>query len=235
MKGIFLNNPFWGVSLSLGAFIIGVNINEKIKSPIVNPLLIGSIIIIVFLKFFSIDYEIYKEQNEILNFLLGPATVILAVPLYKSMEVLKKNIHGALMGILIGTIVSIVSVVGLAIVLGASEPVLLSLAPKAVTTPIAMEVSRIIGGIPPLTTALVAITGIFGASFGPEILRFFKVDNEIAMGIAIGTTTHALGTTRALQEGELVGAMSSLSIGIAGLVTAFMTPYIIEFVRLYFI
>jgi predicted murein hydrolase (TIGR00659 family) len=227
MDKLIIENPFFGLCLSLVAFLIGMKINKKLNHPAVNPLLIGAIIVICFLKITDIDYKIYHEQNKILNFLLGPATVVLAVPLYKNMEVLKKNLKAVLSGVLVGSITSVLSVLIMGILLGASDQILFSMTPKAVTTPIAMEVSRVLGGIPSLTAGLVAVTGIFGACFAPEILRFFRIKNEIAVGIAIGTTTHALGTTRAFQEGEVQGAMSSLSIGIAGLITALISPYII--------
>ncbi|MCT4619147.1 MAG: LrgB family protein [Marinisporobacter sp.] len=227
MDKLIIENPFFGLCLSLVAFLIGIKINKKLNHPAVNPLLIGVIIVISFLKITDIDYKIYHEQNKILNFLLGPATVVLAVPLYKNMEVLKKNLKAVLSGVLIGSITSIISVLIMGTLLGASDKILFSMTPKAVTTPIAMEVSRVLGGIPSLTAGLVSVTGIFGACFAPEILKFFRIKNEIAVGIAIGTTTHALGTTRAFQEGEVQGAMSSLSIGIAGLITALISPYII--------
>ncbi|QEK11273.1 LrgB family protein [Crassaminicella thermophila] len=233
MDKIIIQNPYFGLCLSLIAFLIGIKINKKLKHPVFNPLLIGVIIVICFLKITKIDYKIYYEQNKMLNFLLGPATVVLAVPLYKNMEVLKKNLKAVLVGVLVGSITSIFSVLSIGVFLGANDEVLLSMAPKAITTPIAMEVSHVLGGIPPLTAGLVAITGIFGACFAPEILNFFRVKNKVAVGIAIGTTTHALGTTRAFQEGEVQGAMSSLSIGLAGLITAFIAPYIIFIMQKY--
>ncbi|QZY55606.1 LrgB family protein [Crassaminicella profunda] len=233
MTNIIIENPFFGLCLSLIAFLIGIQINKKLKHPALNPLLIGIIIIICFLKITHIDYSIYYEQNKILNFLLGPATVVLAVPLYKNIEILKENLKAVSIGVLLGTITSIISVVYMASFLGANDKILLSMTPKAVTAPIAMEVSRVLGGIPSLTAGLVAITGIFGACFAPEILRLFKIKNKIAIGIAIGTTTHALGTTRAFQEGEVQGAMSSLSIGLAGLITALVAPYIIFIMQNY--
>lgn len=231
MSNIIIKNPSWGVFLSLFAFLIGIIINKKLKHPVLNPLLIGIIIVIGFLKLTKIDYEIYYEQNNILNFLLGPATVVLSVPIYKNIDILKKHFKAVFIGVLVGTITSIVSVLSIGLFLGANNKILLSMAPKAVTAPIAMEVSRVLGGIPSLTAGLVAITGIFGACFAPEILSFFKIENEIAVGIAIGTTTHALGTTRAFEEGEVQGSMSSLSIGLSGLITALVAPYIIFFMQ----
>ncbi|MBF8983649.1 LrgB family protein [Lutibacter sp. B2] len=233
MESLVIQNDFFGICLSLGAFLIGMKINQKMKKHVFNPLLIAAILIICVLKVGKIDYGIYYEQNKILNFLLGPATVVLAVPLYKNIHVLKENYKAVLTGVLVGTITSICVILGGGVILGASEKVLFSMAPKAVTTPIAMEVSNVIGGIPSLTAGLVSLTGIFGACFAPEILSFFGVKNKVAIGIAIGTTTHAVGTTRALQEGEIEGAMSSLSIGVAGLITALIAPYMVLFFKNY--
>jgi len=220
-----VGNPILGMILSLSCFLLGKKINERMKHPVFNPILITMVLVIVFLKVFNINYEQYKEQNAILGYLLGPATVALAVPLYKNIDILKKNLSAILIGVLTGCIVSIASIMGLGILLGADMEIILSMGPKAVTTPIAMEISRVLGGIPSLTAGLVAITGIFGACFAPEILRFFGIKNKIAMGIAIGTATHALGTTRAFELGEVEGSMSSLSIALAGIITALLVPY----------
>jgi predicted murein hydrolase (TIGR00659 family) len=228
MIKLIIQNPFFGMLLSLFAFLIGVKINKKVNHPVFNPLLIAVILVIIFLKITKIDYQVYYEQNQILNYLLGPATIALAVPLYKNIGVLKKNLKAVSIGVLVGSTTSIFSVLILGKLLGANDKILLSMTPKAVTVPIAIEVSRILGGIPSLTAGLVSITGIFGACFAPEVLRLFRVKDKVAVGIAIGTTTHALGTTRAFQEGEVQGAMSSLSIGIAGFITAFLAPYIVR-------
>lgn len=226
MLNMIINNPVLGGLVSFICFFIGLKISYRMKHPIFNPLLIAIALIIGFLKLIDMDYEIYKAQTSVLSYFLGPATVALAVPLYKNIDVLKKNFAAILTGVFAGSVVSIGSVVGMGILLGANKEILLSMLPKAVTTPIAMEVSAILGGIPALTAGLVAITGIFGACFAPEILKIFGIKDKVAIGIAIGTTTHALGTTRAFQEGEVEGAMSSLSIGVAGLITAFLAPYI---------
>ncbi|MEW9122842.1 MAG: LrgB family protein [Thermotaleaceae bacterium] len=231
MLSFIENNVIFGMLISLGAFFIGQKINKRIPHPAFNPFLISIVLIMILLKVIGLDYEVYKSQAMPLSMLLGPATVALAVPLYKNMVILRANLKAVLIGISAGVVASIISVVGLGYFLGTEVEIIRSLAPKAVTTPIAMEVSRLAGGIPSLTAGLVTITGVFGACFGPEILRFFRIKSPLARGIAIGTTTHALGTSRAFKEGEVEGAMSSLAIGISGLLTAFITPYILRLIQ----
>lgn len=211
-----INNDYFGISLSLAAFIIGIHINKRTNKALYNPLLISTILIIIVLQIFNIEYDVYR-QRWFWQFLY--------------IKILKNNIIAILIGIFSGTIISITSVLTLGIILKAEKSVLLSLAPKAVTASIAIEVSKVIGSIPTLTTVIVVITGIFGACFGPEILRLFNVRNNIG----IGTTTHVIGTTRAIKEGEIAGAMSSVAIAIAGIVTAFATPFITNLVKVYFI
>lgn len=220
------SNPVFGILLSLSCFLLGKIISDKMRHPIFNPILIAIVLIISFLKIWDIEYEVYREQNIPLSYLFGPATVVLAVPLYKNIELLKKNIASILAGVFAGCVASISSVIGFGLLMGADREMLLTLSPKAVTTPIAMEISRILGGIPALTAGLVAITGVFGACFGPELLKLFGIKNKIAIGLAIGTTTHALGTARAFELGEIEGSMSSLSIALAGLFTAILAPYV---------
>ncbi|MBB6219002.1 putative murein hydrolase (TIGR00659 family) [Anaerosolibacter carboniphilus] len=219
------NNVVFSVLISLGAFFIGQIINKRLKHPIFNPFLIAISLIMIILKATGLSYEVYKDQSAVLSILLGPATVALAIPLYKNIDILKTNFKAIFIGIIAGVTASISSVMGIGYLLGTQKEIVYSLAPKAVTIPIAIEVSRVIGGIPSLTAGLVTITGVFGACFAPEILRFFNIKSAVAKGIAIGTTTHALGTSRAFQEGEIEGAMSSLAIGIAGVATAFVVPF----------
>lgn len=219
------NNVVFSVLISLGAFFIGQITNKRLKHPIFNPFLIAISLIMIILKATGLSYEVYKDQSAVLSILLGPATVALAIPLYKNIDILKTNFKAIFIGIIAGVTASISSVMGIGYLLGTQKEIVYSLAPKAVTIPIAIEVSRVIGGIPSLTAGLVTITGVFGACFAPEILRFFNIKSAVAKGIAIGTTTHALGTSRAFQEGEIEGAMSSLAIGIAGVATAFIVPF----------
>lgn len=223
-----LKNPAFGITITLASYAIGVKIHGKIKSHIANPILIACIIIILMLVPMGIPYEAYNEGAKYISFLLGPATVSLAVPLYRNFKLIKNNKAAILLGVLCGSATGIISSALLAAALGADRMIAASMAPKSVTSPIAMEVSKILGGYPSLTAAVVIITGIIGAMVGPEFLKVIKVKDKIAEGIAIGTASHGIGTTRALAEGEEIGAMSSLAIGVAGIITSVIAPALVK-------
>ena len=225
----FLSQPIFGITLTLICYYFGIGLQQKTKSVIANPVLIATTIIIILLKIFKIPLNAYKVGGEILSFLLGPATVALAVPMCKEIEKLKENMPAILLGTIIGALTGIVSTAGLALITRASNSVFLSLLPKSVTTPIAMALAEKIGGIPALTAGVVAIAGMTGALIGPEILRLCSVHDEIAKGIAMGSASHALGTARALQESKLQGAMSSISIALVGTATAILIPILVDF------
>lgn len=224
----FINNPVFGITLTLLAYIIGASIHNRTKSHIANPILISCIFIIGLLVPAGIPYESYSQGAKYVSFLLGPATVALAVPMYRNFKLISKNKVAILAGILCGSVTGVISASLIAAALGADKVIAISLSPKSVTSPIAMEVSRILGGYPSLTAALVIVTGVIGAMIGPELLKFTGVKNKIAIGVAVGTASHALGTTRAIEEGEEIGAMSSLAIGIAGIITSLAAPIIIR-------
>jgi predicted murein hydrolase (TIGR00659 family) len=224
----FINTPIFGILITIIAFEIGLFINKKTKVSIFNPLLISILIIITFLLKFNIDLDIYNKGANFISFFLGPATVILAVPLYKQLDLLKSNLISIVVGICVGCITAVVSVLYLIKLFNLTNSVGLSLVPKSITTPIGIEVSNNIGGIPSITVVAIIITGILGAVMGPFICKLFRIKDKIAVGIAIGTSSHALGTTKAIELGETQGAMSSLSIGIAGLITVFLAPLLIK-------
>jgi len=228
MIDILVNIPVFGVLLTLSGFWVGILIYNKFKFSFLQPILTATILIIVVLKIGNIDYEVYKAQNAFLNFMLAPAAVVLAVPLYKNIHILKKNVVPVVMGIVCGSIVTMGSCIIFGKILGTNKEIIVSMVPKGVTNPIAIEVSQIIGGIPELTIALVVFTGIFGGSFGPEVIKFLGIKNKIAKGIALGSMCHAVGTARAFKEGEIEGAMSSLAMGIAGIFTALAAPFIVN-------
>lgn len=222
----YLDTPFFGVFISIIAFEIGLFINKKTKSSLFNPLIIAIVLIIVFLISFNIDYEIYNKGGSIISFFLGPATVVLAVPLYKQIEKLKQNALPIILGILLGSVMAIISVIYLGKLFKLDEVIILSLIPKSTTTAISMEISKEIGGIPALTMAATVIAGISGNIIGPTICKIFKIEDETAIGLGMGTASHAVGTARAMELGEIEGAMSSLSIGIAGLITVLIVPWL---------
>lgn len=181
----------------------------------------------MFLLYFDIEYEVYNRGGSIISFFLGPATVILAVPLYKQIEKLKANGIIILIGIVVGSLVGILSIIYLGKLFGLDRSIILSLAPKSATAAISMEVSKQIGGIPALTVAATVLTGITGNVIGVPIYKLFKIKDEIASGIALGTVSYAIGTAKAIELGEVQGGMSSLAISVAGLVTVFLVPLLV--------
>lgn len=221
-----IDTPLFGIIISILAYEFGLFLYKKTRLAVFNPLFIGITLVICFLLKFNISLDIYNKGGSIISFFLGPATVILAVPLYKQLERLKKNILPVVTGIAVGCITALTSVYLLSWLFKLTRPLYLSLLPKSITTPIGMEVSRQIGGIPPLTVAVIILTGITGAVVGPYICKLFRITDDVAVGIAFGTSSHAIGTTKAIELGETQGAMSALSIGVAGLITAFLAPII---------
>ncbi|MEG0295593.1 MAG: LrgB family protein [Clostridium sp.] len=218
------NNVFFGIIISLVAFEIGLYIRKKTKLDIFNPLLIAIALVIIFLLIFNIDVSDYSKGADFINMFLGPATIVLAVPLYKQLHSLKKYLIPILSGVFIGSVICIFSVIILCIVLKLDESIKVSLLSKSVTTPIGIEITNSLGGISSITILSIVLTGIVGSVIGPSICKVFKIKNEIAIGLALGTSAHAVGTSKALELGEVQGAMSSLSIGIAGLMTVFLAP-----------
>lgn len=221
--------PLFGILLSLIAFEIGVALHKKWRYSLVNPLLIANILIIGFLCVTGISYETYKVGGDYISFFLGPVTVVLAVPLYKQIQNLKKYWLSILTGICVGSLTSIFCVIATSKIFGLSHTLMLSLLPKSVTIPMGSVISEQIGGIPSVTIIAITITGITGAVTSPIVCRFFRIKNPVAQGVATGTASHALGTSRALEMGEVQGAMSSLSIGIAGVFTAIVAPILLNF------
>jgi predicted murein hydrolase (TIGR00659 family) len=219
----------FGIILTIIAFEIGVTIRNKWRNPLLNPILIATILIIGFLTITGIDYDTYKVGGDYISFFLGPVTVLLAVPLYRHIQALKNAWLPILAGIVVGSTVSIVCVIACAKIFGISKTLMLSLIPKSITIPMGSVVSEQIGGIPSITIVSIVITGITGAVTAPLVCRFFRIKNSVAQGVAIGTSSHALGTTKAMEIGEVQGAMSSLSIGVAGVVTVFITPVLLKF------
>lgn len=224
MSELFNANPFSGLLLTLGCFWFGHYLYNKTKWTIMQPILICSIIIIFVLIIGKISYEDYSNQNAILNYILPMTAVVLAVPLYRNLKILKHHALPILAGIISGTLATLGAIVIIGKLIGTDYTILLSMLPKSATNPIAIEVSRIIGGIPSLTVALVVITGLTGAVFGPELLKLMRIKNNIAKGIALGSMSHAVGTARAFKEGEVEGAMSSLAMALAGTFTAILSP-----------
>jgi predicted murein hydrolase (TIGR00659 family) len=223
-----IKTPLFGMMISLIAFEFGCIVSKKTKFILFHPLLIAISMVILFLMFFNISLEDYNIGARYISFLLGPSTVILAVPLYKKINLLKANAVPILGGITIGTGIGITFIILLSKLFSLDNILIASLSPKSVTTPIGIEVSKQLGGIPALSVAAIVISGILGAVIGPLVCKIFKIKNEVAVGTAIGTASHAVGTSKALELGETEGAMSGLSIGLAGLITVFLAPILFK-------
>ena len=221
---VFTNNMFFGIFISLVAFEIGLFIYKKTKLPLFNPLLIASIIIIAFLKIFNIDFDTYNKGAQFINVFLGPATIVLAVPLYKNLHLLKKHFIPIFTGIFIGSLVSVLSVISISIFLNLDNSLTISLLSKSVTTPIGIEITNSLGGVSSRTVLAIVLSGISGAVVGPTVFKILRINHPIAKGVSLGTASHAVGTSKALEIGETEGAMSSLSIGVAGIITVFLAP-----------
>ncbi|MFH5837228.1 LrgB family protein [Proteiniclasticum sp. C24MP] len=223
-----ISNPIFGVLITLIAYEAGLYLQRRTGLALLNPLLISTVLIILFLIITGIDYENYNAGGKIVSFFITPATVALAVPLYRNFKLLTANLWPIFLGITGGVIINFVTVYFLVKFTGLEEQFFYSLVPKSVTTPIGLELSQQIGGIPQITIAAIIISGLTGVILGPIIFKIFKIDDKVARGIAYGTTSHALGTTKALEEGEIEGSMSGLSIGIAGLLTAVIVPLMLK-------
>jgi len=219
-----LNSPFFGICLTMISYLIGLAIYKKFKYPILNPILIALTIIIPILLYFQIPLETYNEGGKLISFFLAPATVVLAVPLYKKIHLLKEHFIPILGGIIVGVFTSIISCTLIGRALGLNLNLIKSSLSKSLTTPIAMALSEQVGGIVPITIVMVVITGITGAVVAPFVCKLFRIEEKVAKGIAIGTASHAVGTSRAIEMGEVEGAMSGLAIGVAGLVSVFVLP-----------
>lgn len=214
----------WGAALTMAAFALGTFLHRKTKAAWCNPLLLGSIFVILFLSILRIPYPEYKQSVSPLNWLMFPATVSLAVPLYEQWELLKKNVPAIMAGISAGVVTSIGSMLLLAWAFQLDTAYAVSLLPKSVTSAIGADISTELGGISTLTTAVIILTGIVGNLLAVGTCRLLRITNPIARGIAIGTASHAIGTSKALEMGQVEGAMSSLSIAVAGILTAILCP-----------
>ena len=214
----------WGVTVTLAAFALGTWLNKKTGQAIFNPLLLGSIFVIIFLSLVQIPFAEYKQSVSVLNYLLLPATVSLAVPLYEQWLPMKKNAKAVLCGILAGSLTSMVSIIAISWVMKLDPVLSASLMPKSVTTAIGAEVAQELGGLSSLAGGIIVLTGIIGNLSAAAMCRICKLHDPIARGVAIGTASHAIGTARALQMGRVEGAVSSLSIAVAGVLTAAICP-----------
>lgn len=225
MSDFFTNSVFFGVLLCLSAYQAGLFLRQKTKIAAFNPLLISIIIVIFVLAIFNIKFQDFYNSSKYISYLLTPATVALAIPLYSKLSLLKSNFKAIMSGLISGVLTSLISIFVMALLFGLSHEHYASMLPKSITTAIGIGVSQEIGGIPTITTAVIIVTGVFGNVTADIIYKIFNIKNPIAKGIGLGSSAHAIGTSKALEMGETEGAMSSLSIAIAGIITVIFASF----------
>lgn len=225
MNTLFQNSMFAGVVLSLVSYMIGDLLKRKLKMGLFNPLLVSIIISMLVLVVGHVDYEVYNEGAKYLSYLLTPATVCLAIPLYEKLEILKKQYKAVLCSLLAGALTSMVTVVVLAKILGLSHQEYVTLLPKSITTAIGMGVSEELGGFVTITVAVIIITGVLGNIIGEVVCKIFKIEEPISKGLAMGASAHAIGTARAIEMGEIEGAMSGLAVAVSGVITVIFASF----------
>lgn len=219
MKEFFNSSVFFGVLVSLVGYEIGLFLKRKTKMAIFNPLLISIIFVMILLLVLKIDYKSYYDGAKYLSYLLTPATVCLAIPLYKEIELLKKNIVAIIGGIVAGVLSSAITIIIIALIFNLNHQEYITLLPKSITTAIGMGVSEELGGTVTISVAVIIVTGIVGNIIAEYVCKLFRIKNPIAKGIGIGTASHAIGTAKAIEMGEVEGAMSGLAIAVSGILT----------------
>ena len=224
MNELFRDSLYAGVTLSLAAYMLGVLLKKRFRLGIFNPLLISIAISIVVLLLGKIDYEVYNDSAKYLGYLLTPATVCLAIPLYEQWELLKKNYKAVLLGLLAGAVTSLTTVFVLSLVCGLSHEEYVTFLPKSVTTAIGMGISAELGGYVTITVAVIILTGVFGNVAGEMICRILRIKDPVSKGLAFGAASHAIGTSKAIELGDVEGAMSGLAIAVSGIITVVLAP-----------
>lgn len=227
-----MTSPLFGITLSLLVYVIIQKIQNKTKISILNPLLFSGIVIIMTLTLFKIPFEQFNEGGKLITALIGPATVSLAIPLYKNLDLLKKKIKTISIGITSAVLIHALTILILSLLLSLNQELAISLIPKSITTPFAKDLSETLGGIPAITISVVIVTGIFGAALSPLLNKTFKIKNTIAKGLALGSSAHAVGTSKAIENSEEEGAFSSIALILTGLGTVLIAPLIASLIKL---
>ena len=230
MNAFWQTSTFFGIFITLFFYGVGMFLKQKAKHTLVNPLLIAIVFTILFLHMFGIDYKTYNNSAKYISYLMTPATICLAVPLYRQLDTLKRNVKAVMFGITSSVIVTMVSVLAFSRFFGLSRDAYVTMLPKSITTPIGIGVAEELGGYVAITVASIVISGILGNIFAESVCNIFGIREPIAKGVAIGTSSHAIGTTKALEMGEIEGAMSSLSIVVAGILTVLIAPLFSAFI-----
>ena len=224
----YLSNTYFLLALTFAAYALCQLLQWRTQLSVLNPILISAIVIIAYLKLTNVSIESYNEGGRYIEFWLKPAIVALGVPLYKQLSTIRKQLLPLIISELAGCVAGIISVVLVARLLGATQEVVMSLAAKSVTTPIAMEVTKAVGGIPSLTAAVVICVGIFGGMTGFKVMKMTRIGSPIAQGLSLGTAAHAMGTSRAMDVSDKYGAFASLGLTINGIFTALLTPTVLS-------
>lgn len=229
MGEFFKTTLFFGVLISLASYGVGMLLKKKLKLAVFNPLLVAIVLTMAALLIFDIDYTAYNESAKYISYLLTPATICLAIPLYEQFESLKKNARAVLVGILTGVLTSLCSVLLLSYIFRLDHAAYVTLLPKSITTAIGMGVTEELGGYVSITVAIIIITGILGNIIAEGVCRLFRITDPVAKGIGIGSASHAIGTTKAMEIGKVEGAMSSLSIVVSGIMTVILAGVFARF------
>ncbi|HEM8391461.1 LrgB family protein [Enterococcus faecium] len=220
----FFVNPLFGLSLTLGVYVLSDKFLRKYKLLVLNPLVLSIVVIILFLHFSGISYKDYNIGGNFLTMLITPATVALAIPLYKNFRLLKENFYPVMAAILAGIVANCLVSVGFGYFFSLHKEMVISLLPKSVTTAISVDLSHTMGGVNAVTLAIVVSTGIFGSLIATHIFRLFKIESPVARGVALGSTSHAIGTAKAIEIGEIEGIISGLAICVNGILTVLLLP-----------
>ena len=223
MKSLITESPMFGITITILSYYIGMRINRKMGKAIFNPLLIAEVIIIATLLVFRIPFSAYNSGGSFINMFLGPITALLAYSIYRKRKLVGEHFASIIAGTVAGSLTSIITIVLMAKFMGLDETLSYSLLPKSVTAPIAVAISESLGGIRSLTVITLLITGVAGNILAPFMIRIFRVRNRIAQGVAIGTASHVVGTSKAMEMGEDIGAISSIALTFSGIVTAVIT------------
>ncbi len=221
-----VHSEIFDLALVVGTYIAATLLYKKTHLNLLHPLLTSIFVIIVILEVLDIKYESFQQGSHLIHFMLGPSVVALGYVLFEQMKYLKGNVVSILTSVFVGAIVGIISVIAIGKLMGADQSLIATLQPKSVTTPIAMGISEKNGGIPSLTAVIVVAVGIFGSIVGPAVMKVLGIESRIAKGLALGASSHGVGTAAAIQLGAVEGALSGLAIGLMGIMTAILVPVI---------
>lgn len=227
------HSEVFALTLVIGTYLAALALYKKTRISLLNPLLTSIFVIILVLKTMGIEYESFQKGSHLIHFMLGPSVVALGFVLYDQIQYLKGNVISILTSVFVGAIIGIVSVIVIGDLMGADQALIASLQPKSVTTPIAMGIAEKAGGIPSLTAVIVVAVGIFGSIVGPFVMKVLGIESRIAKGLALGASSHGLGTSVAIQIGAIEGALSGLAIGLMGIMTAILVPIISFIISLF--